>query len=231
MVKYPKILIAAPTSVHKEYCFEEWFANTKELTYPNADIMLVDNSEDKEYCKLLNERGVKTRYVNYKNKPLLQRICESMEEIRKYAIGASYDYIFFKETDNICQADIIERLLFHNKQVTAGMYDIGHGLNRELCILLIDKDDHHQVPYKIGDEAATFVDGSLKKCFNAGFGTTLIHRSIFTKIPFRNIFNNDSYVDLLFADDLSKRNLDFWVDTSIMSSHLNIDWKKEGITV
>jgi hypothetical protein len=230
-IKIPKVLVAAPTSNKKEYCFNKWLENTKALTYPNLDLLLVDNSETDCYSKLLSKRVIRNHHIKFKDKPLLQRIEESMNYIREYALHYNYDYIFIKETDNLSPPNIIERLLTHNKAVTSGMYDIGHGKDRELCILLMDDSEHHKVPYKIGKDNYSFADGSLKKCFNAGLGTTLIHKNVLQKFPFRWVKGTNAYIDLTFAEDCMKWNYDFFVDTSIMSEHLNIDWKKEGVTV
>ncbi len=45
---YPKVLIGTPTHITKEYSFQQWLDNIKSFTYPNFDILVVDNSPDEE---------------------------------------------------------------------------------------------------------------------------------------------------------------------------------------
>ena len=34
---FPKILVASPTSINKDYCFDQWIDNVFSFTYPNFD--------------------------------------------------------------------------------------------------------------------------------------------------------------------------------------------------
>jgi len=42
------VLLAAPTSIYKEYVLFEWIEHIKRLTYKNIEILLVDNSRSEE---------------------------------------------------------------------------------------------------------------------------------------------------------------------------------------
>ena len=50
----PKILLALPTSSHKDYCLNDFTKMLKSLTYPNLHIYIVDNSKDKNHVLKLN---------------------------------------------------------------------------------------------------------------------------------------------------------------------------------
>ena len=51
----PRILVGCPTSFHKEYALEQYAESIKSLTYPNYDILLVDNSKDDVYFKRIKK--------------------------------------------------------------------------------------------------------------------------------------------------------------------------------
>ena len=46
--KTPHILVACPTHEVKEYAFQRWIDNVKNLTYPNYTILVADNSPPRE---------------------------------------------------------------------------------------------------------------------------------------------------------------------------------------
>lgn len=53
---FKKVLIAAPTSAYKHYCFEDWLDNALKIQYPNFKIVLFDNtSDDGESAAYQNE--------------------------------------------------------------------------------------------------------------------------------------------------------------------------------
>ena len=41
---FPKVLVGAPNNLRKEYILERYINRLKELTYPNYEIVLADNS-------------------------------------------------------------------------------------------------------------------------------------------------------------------------------------------
>ena len=57
----PKILVGCPTSFHKEYALEQYAESIKALTYPNYDILLVDNSKDDVYFKRIKKLSRKEK--------------------------------------------------------------------------------------------------------------------------------------------------------------------------
>lgn len=51
----PKVLVASPTFDKMSYCEEEFFNAIKSLSYPNYDILIVDNSDEDEYFNHLQK--------------------------------------------------------------------------------------------------------------------------------------------------------------------------------
>lgn len=108
---YPKVLVACPTNVVKNYAMRRWIDNVKSFTYPNHEVFMVDNSpSDAFYQNYTNEINI----VHVKSDVHLpmQRITQSMEVIRKYALKNKFDFWFNIEIDVIPQdKDIVEKMV------------------------------------------------------------------------------------------------------------------------
>ena len=56
MNQFPRVLISAPTALAKKYCFEEWLDNVMQLSYPNFNVVLFDNTNDGgKFTEYMNE--------------------------------------------------------------------------------------------------------------------------------------------------------------------------------
>ncbi len=108
---YPKILIACPNHEVKEYSFQRWIDNVKNLTYPNYDILVVDNSPTLDFMNRWKDKvpmihiETQTEWLN------TRRINQSMEVIRQKFLEGNYARFFSLESDVIPQADVIEIML------------------------------------------------------------------------------------------------------------------------
>gem|GEM_PF-6976110 len=112
-LQVPKILVACPTHQVKEYCFQEWIDNVKNLTYPNYDILVVDNSPDDSYVKKWGDQVPMIHLSNQDQDPqrMGNRICKSMAVIQKHFLAGNYTHWMNIEADIIPPKDVIETLL------------------------------------------------------------------------------------------------------------------------
>lgn len=223
----PKILLCCPINRVKDYCMKDWLNSIRNLTYNNLDIYLCDNSSTKEYAKHINEMGIKCGWVNPIGKSNPRYIAESHEDCRQKAMQGKYDYMFHLECDIFVPcSDIIERLLLTHKRIVSAMYHIKHGKESHLCIgIKLDSGDPNFVStmlLKDGIDLA-FVDGTVKEVYSAGLGCTLIHRSIFEKIKFRD-GDNTMHPDSWMYIDLHTLGIKSYVDTSLLCEHKNEQW-------
>lgn len=108
----PKVLVACPNHLVKEYAFQRWIDNVKNLTYPSYDILVVDNSPNGELQKKYGDQvpiiklpteGIEDRAVT--------RINRSMELIRQKFLEGNYTHWMDIESDVIPQPDVIEILM------------------------------------------------------------------------------------------------------------------------
>jgi hypothetical protein len=230
-MQLPKVVICTPTYDKKNYCFDKWFRQYQNLSYPNKSLFMVDNSKENTYFKKLSKLGIKTHHINPRNKPSKQILAESHEACRQYAISIESDYMLHWESDIFCDnSDVIQQLIIAKKPVVNGVYPIRTGAERELNIMLASDDGHllhnHRHAYHIGESYVNFVDGTVKACFSGGLGLCLIHKSVFQRIKFRFYKDNEMLPDFVFANDLWDLGIGNYVDTGIYCKHDNKEWLK-----
>jgi hypothetical protein len=111
-LKQPKVLVACPTHLVKDYAMQRWIDNVKALSYPHYDILLVDNSPNGEMVEKygdqvpmikLDTTGIEGRAIT--------RINRSMELIRQHFLEGDYTHWMDIEIDVIPQKDVIELFL------------------------------------------------------------------------------------------------------------------------
>lgn len=112
-LKTPKVLVAMPTYDGKEYCFQEWIDNVKNFTYPNYDILVVDNSKTEDYY---NKYKSQIPMVHLTFRPDekddgMYRVCRSMAEIQRHFLKEGYTHWMNIEADVIPSKDVIEILM------------------------------------------------------------------------------------------------------------------------
>lgn len=224
----PKVLVGCPINIVKDYCMDEWLNMFKNLTYDNYDIYLVDNTKNPEYHKELKRKhNLKISYVKpAKGEEARYYMARSIEKIRKRAVSKKYDYLLIAEVDIFPPANVIERLLVHDKQVVGATYFTGHGQQTFLQLLYIHNEGEGQfsVHFYNWKQAVKFMDGRLKPAFANGNGCILIKREVLEQITFHVEPDQVGHADSFFHSDIFKLGIDNWIDTSFMPVHLNSDW-------
>lgn len=221
-----KVLVGTPHADRKMYCQDQMLAIIKSLTYPYYTAIIADNSDTRKNYKKIVKQGINAVWVDPHKKSSRRYIAESHEVIRRQAISEGVDFLFHLEDDIIPPLDIIERLMAHQKQVVSGMYFINQGHNSHLMIQDNEKEFYSLMHTRNVDEGRdiNYVDGTLKQVYACGLGCTLIHKSVFTKIPFRYEEDVDAHPDTFFAHDLKQANIPQYLDTSILCEHNNVSW-------
>ena len=229
-----KILIGCPTSDYHAYCLKEYIEGIKALTYPNLDILLVDNSKEESYIKKIKEYDIsviKSPYVESAR----DRIINSRNLLRQKFLEGDYNFFFSLEQDVIPPKDVIERLLAHKKEIVSGVYFAEKNLISEsfhkkiLLPVLYDfvKENGKDIPDKMRFFGGDELDGSLKEVKTAGLGCLLIHKKVLKNIKFR--YEKDGFDDVFFCQDLRAKGFKVFADTSVICKHLikkrPWDWK------
>jgi len=131
--KWPKVLVCCPTYEGKDYCTDAWIKNVQGLSYPNYDIVIADNSENKggKYFKKLvkygpgNARSIEVLQTR-RAKTSRETIAKSRNQLLDYFKAGNYDYMMSIEIDLLPPEDIIQDLMSYQLPVLTAMYEIGY---------------------------------------------------------------------------------------------------------
>ncbi|MFH1290861.1 MAG: glycosyltransferase [Nanoarchaeota archaeon] len=118
-----RILVACPTFEGMKYCQDKFFEQIKNLTYPNYDILILDNSKTEDYFKELSKiEGIKVIHDNAKEEKSIFRLISSRNKILEYGVENGYSHILMLDSDVVPPKEIIEELLKCNKDIVSGVY-------------------------------------------------------------------------------------------------------------
>ncbi len=225
-----KILVGCPTSDYHEYALHEYAEAVRSLTYPNHDILLVDNSRENSYfekLKSLNLPAVKGPWHDEAR----ERIVASRNIIRQRVLDEDYDYFLSLEQDVIPPNDIIERLLSHKKRVITGIYfnyiNAKEGIELAPVVWSKVNMEKEERFFLRPDQ----LNKGLLKIAVSGLGCILIHRSVLEKIKFRYDKKYPSFDDIFFGLDCKDNNFRVYADTNIICKHLikNRPWSWKNL--
>lgn len=223
-----KILIACPTADLKDYCFEDWIDNISKLTYKNFDLLLVDNSEYRDYYVELKKRLANFPFVSVERVSPQQypdfkfALAKSHDICRQKAIDGKYEYLLHLESDIFPPINVIEELIQSRKKVVGAMYHIELGERSSLMIQkLEDFGEAHRETFNLEETDLDFVDGTVKRVFSCGLGCVLIHKSVLKQFVFRTEVDSPVHPDSFFYADLDAKGINAYVNTSILCEHKN----------
>ena len=229
---YPKVLVGCPTSFHKEHCLQQYAEAVASLTYPNYDILLIDNSPDDKYLEKIRQfeiPAIKGPYFDSAR----DRIVASRNILREYAIKNNYDYLLSLEQDVIPPKDVIERMLIHNKQVISGIYFNRELVNQGLTLVPLAYSKSKEVPGQLPSmkplNKQELWSNKLLQTVSAGLGCLLIHKEVLKKVKFRYDKDKPAFDDRFFFIDLYNLKIPSFTDTSIKCKHFILNrpyqWK------
>jgi hypothetical protein len=243
---FPKILVASPTSINKDYCFDQWIDNVFSFTYPNFDVVMFDNTnDDGKYAdeitkrtwdkygkKLIRFKAYNSLKINgVKINSLCTKLALSHNDCRDFFLGKNYDYLLHLESDIFPPKDVIERLLYHKKNIIGAGYHIYDGIKRTLLVYKHLELAPNKVTAKVStpDDDILIMNGDCIKVAQIGLGCTLLSRKLLEKIKFRYEPENPSYPDTFFSNDCHHIGVPIYCDTSFICRHENRTWGIIGL--
>lgn len=245
MIYFPKVLICCPTASAKEYCFASWIENVMNFTYPNFDIHLFDNTDDKglfaeymnnyvaeKFGNLRKFKATNSLILNNSNeKSVIAKMCISHNDCKNEFLSNNYDFMLHLESDIFPQPGIIEQLISHGKNVVGAAYYIDEGINRRPMIF----DNLELAPNNIISLASNLpeeiqlLNSKLHKVAQIGLGCVLITKKVFERVKFRFVPNNPCHPDTFFSEDCHTKSIPIHVDTSCICEHDNKNWGIYGL--
>lgn len=226
----PKVLVAAPIYSGKDYIFDVWYKLITNLTYPNYDWLIVDNSRMGSYATGLRRKGYqKVIHVPRGGNSRLG-IARASEYIRRYAINNGYEYIMFIESDLLPPRDIIQKLMMHGKSVCGAVYEVGLPNSKDaprkplLYEEYITDTGDKGLKVMEPEDGYKMLNTGLRQVPAFGFGSTLIHKSVFSKYTFKYAENSKLHSDMVFYWELFNDGVKPYVDTDLLIPHFNQNW-------
>lgn len=224
-----KILLACPVSELKDYILPAWIERVKEIrkVYP-VTVLLVDNSPGPAYFrklkKLINAEVI--HRPQRKNETLRETMAACNNIINHYLQGNGFDYLFSLECDIFPPADVLPRLLAHQKPVCSAVYNIGSTDQRKIMVQDFVSTNTFQIKilnYST-EQGFHLVNGQLQQVFACGLGCILIESSILKGYTFRTDPGFKVHADTFFHYDLFTREIPVYLDTDIFCPHINQNW-------
>lgn len=126
-----KVLVTCPVFDGKEYCWQKWIDMAKSLTYPNYDILVVDNSKTEDFYNKYKDQipMVHRTAIPGEKNDNMYRVCQSMGIVREHFLKGDYDYWMNIEADNIPPPNVIETLMkYQPAHWIAHVYPAGNGV-------------------------------------------------------------------------------------------------------
>ena len=230
-MELPKVLVSAPQSDKKRYCFEKWVKNVKAFTYPDYHIHLSDNSDSQDFAQEMAESyGIDITYVTNKSNrdSLMQRIADGHNATAQFCLDNNYDYLLHLETDVFPPTDVIEQLLMTGKKCIGALYNILWDVDRQLMVRTIEQDGDELRVVLDGRHNWTWVDGEVHKVFSCGLGCVLIHKSILEQTKFRRVEGVNHFPDSLWAYDMHYAGIPIYLHSGVFCWHENSHWGEYG---
>lgn len=231
-MEHPKVLVACPTSRHHSYCLRDFVNAVKNLTYPNYDVLVAENSKDDGYLEAIKKQGLSVAKGPWHD-GVIPRITASRNLLRQYMLENEYDYYFSMDQDTIPPADIIERLMRHGKEIVSGVYFTFHMVNgkpKEVPVVWTGYDE--------ADNSMRYLDvkdllkPQLLEVSAFGMGCMLAKREVMEKIAFRFDQKIGGFEDVYFCHDARKLGYKLYIDTTARCDHITVGggkWKGERL--
>jgi GT2 family glycosyltransferase len=217
----PKVLVGCPTWEGKKYCLKEYANALKKLTYSNFDVLIVDNSKESQYQGMIEALGLKVIKGPWHDSAR-ERIVQSRNMLREYALENDYDYFLSIEQDVIPEPDMIQTLLCHGKQIVSGIVfnnlPVGHKLERMPMIYVEHPADPTGLWYLSEKEWQKPQLIEVKAC---AFSCVLIHRDVLKKVEFRY---EGGFDDMMFSFDAIQAGFKIYADTTVKPKHMHGSW-------
>lgn len=216
----PRVLIGCPTSYRHKHCIEKFIQALKQLTYPNFDVLFVDETQGEEYADYLRKNNFKVIKNYPQSTAKIGRIIENRNVLISYCINNNYDFMFFLDTDVIPPIDSIEKLIRHNKDITAGIYLANQNINNKVSLLPVLRGLSDYQDYSKIIQLEEIKEDKFFEIFGCGFGCCLIKKQVFEKVKLRFNLHLDSSEDFIFCYDARvKHGFKTFVDTSVKCTH------------
>ena len=242
MQMWPRVLIGVPTFEGMKYCLNEFIEGVRNLTYPNADVLLVYNSRGKDFFEeLKKEKDFIVVWDETLAEKPVERLISSRNKILDYAVEKGYDYVFALDADVVCPKNIIEELVKCSKDIVSGLYFNYFNSSGEMKILSVAWRGITEEEFEIIKKQVKFPESvkshedlnrhltqkeiesnSLLEVVHPSAGCMLISKKIFWNIRYGLPEATDKQFsdDICFIREAKKQGFKVYCHTNFKCDHL-----------
>ncbi len=237
--KIPRVLIGCPTCVLKADSLDKYLKGLAALTYPAFDVVLEDNSPTEEYAHLLRQKAKEWEHArpgksfriiySGQTSPYARaRLVNGRNKIRDIALHEKYDYFLSLEQDIVPPADVIERLLRHQRLCISGAYlnqQYSTDGTRNIIVVggVFDNEEDRKKGLVRHLGVGDLFPARVLPVAYTGLGCMLISTQALEKLPFRYENKNAACDDVYFCMDLQKEGIPTLMDTGTLAAHFYND--------
>jgi hypothetical protein len=153
-------------------------------------------------------------------------LTDKQNKARDIAVLMGYDYMLFVEEDMIIPPNTIQLLLDCNSGVAYGMYVFRYHPYITSCWLGIDEANIAGISISNFPDVYKANFDSIIDCDGVGFGCTLIHKDVFSWLPFRVGWQDHTstgeipHSDMFFSVDCIKHGVQQRCNLSCKCGHI-----------
>lgn len=189
-----KVLVAVPYHEGKRYCISQLLSRVQDLSYKNKEVIM---------------RWDLGLYGGKDN------VKKQREFFRKMVLeDPSFTHLYFLGIDTIPPADVLERLLAHEKGIVGGVYWGRHGAengtSQSAVAWLHGNTPEENMKIFLGRNRLLKINGMGMDC-------VLIRRDVLEKVSWMSWEQNDD--DYPFYDKAFQEGYDCNIDTNIQCRH------------
>ncbi len=119
-----KILIGCLVSKHHEYCTKEFLEGLNLIEYDNFEIILIENSDTKEFYNKLMKQIKNIKVIRYGNniRSVQEKLTKCRNYLRNIFLKGDYEYFLSLDQDVIIPKYCLKKLIEENKHIITGVY-------------------------------------------------------------------------------------------------------------
>jgi len=232
MEEKKKILIGIITYDSDWYCLKQFADSIAKLDTNGleTEVFIVDNSDTENYTKQLI-KFFPNATINYYEPPKelkgFKRFRHCEVECRKivkdYAVESDFDFLFFVDSDVICESNVLQKLVASKKEIVCGLFRYREPPDGRPLWFRVKQP--LEISPKTGVWLLDFIPNEkltkeLMEIDACGFGAVLIKTDILKKIELRKSPDDHYGADINFCFDARKLDYKIFGDPTATATHL-----------
>ena len=217
----PRVLICCITTENQAHAIDRFLESINNQDFKNHDLLFLEYSENNEYSEKLKRTGFTVMQEKHASREI-ESIVNCRKKAKEHFLTNDYSHILFADMDLVLPTNAISRLLFHAKDIMAGVYltETSIGEKTEVCPSIYDFADEGFARIM---ELREILDDKLMEISCSGFGCVLINREVIESINMRYFEQSMTGDNVAFFIDARSKGFESFADTSVKCNRISTD--------